>query len=1011
VAKGQRRKKRRPKGPSGVLIASLILGGVTILTALWLGLYFLTRPADSPSTQSKELAEQNRSPRAGNAPAPPAQARAAPQEAVPPKAAQAQKDPVPANPDKAAPAPASPPKAQQAAPPSGDWTAKIDPAPKGKESVAISETLQVALSGFNPLFASGDGPYVLDLPRTVYDLRTGKAVGTMAAPVTNSSFHVRLSPDGQHLACLGTAKRNQPVPVEVWTLGGSKPAHILQTSGYQGVYWLDFASAEELVTVSAAGNQWRLQIWNVATGKVVRSLDLPRRLSVRGGGMSAMDTAAFSPGGHYLAYTDGFQFVMLSLVDCRIAGSLEGWDGGCQGLRFSDDGTELLGVFSTRARGSATAVRVVGWRVADGALSFKTEVANAHVHGPPLSGPDPETVILHGRLENGSVLPYGEVFDRKTGVSLLELPFSPIRWLGKKRLLGFKWPVRDQFPGVRPQSEAKQAVFTAAFDETAYKAKAQLARAAIAPRPEAMPGDRTAVRSLRADPARWAVTVDGPKAAAKWAGVEVGSGELVLTGSQSCVLFKQEHSWPRKRNALMWSRYDLGAGKQLGKAIELWPWVNDDHNQPWEEGSSVGAALSADGRHFAARELGSRDRVYVWDGAGSRELSLLPYGEGKRVEWLAWTAQGLLLTLGNGKLTAWEVPAGKAVYEVEGDYKGLAAFSPGHASLVVPTERHLDVLDCVTGECLGRLEGGDPSFGQWASLAFSADGKRLAGIRRYERQNELRRSAHTWDLESGKAGPVLPLGPGPGRPVHWCGSRRLLVGGQDLVDLEVGITVVRFDGALGAVDGSPDGRVWYHSGGRLIASTIPPRGADKDIPGLAGDWDVVFHPGTAVTVEAHCGDADRDALAFVSMTEMLRQAKFAPGSGDWKVEVTGKQIDTNEKLVGAGDFVVALPAVEGQVRLVAPDGTIVKEAKVSMLFKSFKSKYLKARGNAGPFAGRIELYDFGLVPPKFAMVREVWEHWLKEIEQFRVPYALAKVKGKYEVLPVSRPLQLDPPGS
>jgi hypothetical protein len=132
-----------------------------------------------------------------------------------------------------------------------------------------------------PLFAALDGPFFLDLPNPettgqapsrVNDLRTGKEAGTMdAKALSKDSFGVvRLSPDGQYL--VSRSLRVPGASAEVWKLGADQPTATLPIGDLR---WLDFRSADEVVTVSRDERKWSVQTWGVPGWEPRRSVELP----------------------------------------------------------------------------------------------------------------------------------------------------------------------------------------------------------------------------------------------------------------------------------------------------------------------------------------------------------------------------------------------------------------------------------------------------------------------------------------------------------------------------------------------------------------------------------------------------------------------------------------------------------------------------------------------------------------------------------------------------------------
>jgi hypothetical protein len=198
--------------------------------------------------------------------------------------------------------------------------------------------------------------------------------------------------------------------------------------------------------------------------------------------------------------------------------------------------------------------------------------------------------------------------------------------------------------------------------------------------------------------------------------------------------------------------------------------------------------------------------------------------------------------------------------------------------------------------------------------------------------------------------------------------------------------------------------------GLLCALPAPDPRLAKEIPAAApAERTVVFHPKMEVEVVADCGDAQRNRQATATMTRLLEAdgMKIGPGSG-WKYVVKGEVIDTSATITSGGTT-INVPAIQGSVRLVAPDGQEAGGGEHKAGLFSVDTRYIKKREYLGTRV--IIHYDFGGRDPRTAFADEFWEAWLKSLDKPPRPRAAMKADGKYVPLPVPVSFDVAAPGS
>ena len=287
------------------------------------------------------------------------------------------------------------------------------------------------------------------------------------------------------------------------------------------------------------------------------------------------------------------------------------------------------------------------------------------------------------------------------------------------------------------------------------------------------------------------------------------------------------------------------------------------------------AALTADAAKIALTDPSDKSRVDAWDASGTHLGGLIPYDPQTPVEWLGWSSKGVLLTLAAGKLTGWQLPAAKAIYEVDGGYERTALLGPGHQWLALTCGKHVDIIDAETGRCLGRCEPKVRRY--WFATKLSPDGRNLVRLGPGEPtspNNPHRIAATVWDLTSGKEAASFQFGLLPFRGVAWAGPCRLVCSAtyQQLIDLDaLGVVadykwpkfysppsddVTRQD--LEAFRSDPAGRLWVSvddrgASGRVWQAVSVPSANGPDAVIAREGLEYPFRPGSTLRVEANLG--------------------------------------------------------------------------------------------------------------------------------------------------------------
>jgi WD40 repeat protein len=893
-----RRPAPRPSSALPLIIGGCVAAGVLVLGGVGVLAYFLLQqPADVPPAGPGPVAFNPLPQPPPAVPPPPPQEKPRPE---PPRVDPAQRqdplreppkvDPPRRDPPKIDPPRRDPPPAEAAV-----WKVQADPAPQPvKLAAGARRAIPVPGPGQDVLFPSTPSPLaaigkniVNNDSRVVWDLSTGKSVGTLAGKI-DLGDPLALGPDGKYLAGVPPTERRV---VDVWNITSGKPTRLQVSDVPVFLDLLDFAGPDKLVVGKGGPRGKVFQIWDIPTSKMDREIDGPAIFD--------RESAAFSPGRKYLACTANGKLLVYDLQAGALAGSKplpkpEGFGVlMCKGLQFSPDGAELAGLFNALDK-----TRVLSWDVAKGEI-----VADRSFEGD-LKLKIKNAILYRGRAldwltDRSGWLVYGQVItDHDSDAILGSVPANdPIP--GPRRIID-----ADHLAVVGGNNNAKQLELVSLPWEQIKAARANRAAGGQPPGtlPAAKPGDWSAVRVMPVAGAAgaWQADADPPAAAnGKLAEqplpLQVKDGHvqrLLFSGpatGQVAVLSTAKEEGPLTGTRLRVDCYDLSGGKHLGGVDKL----------PGEAGNIPHAAFSPDGSTFAQSAPASREpaRVDVWSMPEGKHLVGWLTGDkegGNRiVSWLAALDGKRVLTATlNRQITLWTLPECRAVWSLDAGVSAGLAVSPGRKYLAVPVGEGFDLLEIATGERRGRLAGlAVNEQVRAAAAAFSPDGKELAALFRPQANTGGSVLLARWDTKTGKLLAQFPLPPlppslvcsAPGKregvwsaspaaaptELTWWGKEHLLLNHSWVLDTQRKWFVWRLQppNRGGIADNPPDERVWFAADrglntpvlltalavpaefGKTTAEAADGRAAALVRPGMAVslkmDWNVDGPPGDA----------------------------------------------------------------------------------------------------------------------------------------------------------------------
>lgn len=259
----------------------------------------------------------------------------------------------------------------------------------------------------------------------------------------------------------------------------------------------------------------------------------------------------------------------------------------------------------------------------------------------------------------------------------------------------------------------------------------------------------------------------------------------------------------------------VGENDSQGKHRELWNLSNGKKEGTLKNvsiSSSNPTALSPDGRLVAWSDYKGVDLFDVIDERGFAQIP---------VEASTFNCQSLAIVPGNKlvglssvnkQMRVWQLPEGKPLQQVELGkqfaYAEKSAYSPGGKYIALESEflqGWITVYDIANGKAVGELrveKAKDAGYIQFFSLAFSPDGKQLAGIWDASGGKSATQIA-IWNMADGKLAENVMITPGikakfepdsQSYSLQWFpDGKRFLVHGVAIVDRAKKETVYTFE--------------------------------------------------------------------------------------------------------------------------------------------------------------------------------------------------------------------------
>ncbi|MFL5328286.1 MAG: SHD1 domain-containing protein [Gemmataceae bacterium] len=304
-------------------------------------------------------------------------------------------------------------------------------------------------------------------------------------------------------------------------------------------------------------------------------------------------------------------------------------------------------------------------------------------------------------------------------------------------------------------------------------------------------------------------------------------------------------------------------------------------------GAFAPLAISDDGTRVVLRKdefgHGAHDRLEVltFEGANLKPVArFTPYDDYKNLErdiiWGAFAESNRLLTVsGGGKLACWDLQAFKPEYHLMMHAGSRPGLSPDRTLLAFHNGQEVGVLDIAAGKVLATQPMEKKN---WAALAFSPSGKRLACV--------AFDFVQVWDSATGAQQAEMTLHQAANTgDINWTNDEDLLVGHGTLIDPDKQVQVWTYSGADALA--SAGGTLWTavaegnRGPGALAVLKLPHPAAKAALEKAMSDLDfVILKGGFTVALDVAGIDIDQQEKVRANLTQKLQANGCKVGAGN-----------------------------------------------------------------------------------------------------------------------------------
>jgi hypothetical protein len=401
------------------------------------------------------------------------------------------------------------------------------------------------------------------------------------------------------------------------------------------------------------------------------------------------------------------------------------------------------------------------------------------------------------------------------------------------------------------------------------------------------------------DPGKWALKPDAAPATEKPVNKPIilastvkskGKGELPFFEHVDNLLFD------RGRGRALVVIRDGSPGKELDVKLQRVDLLQGKAGEPFNYPSKMKPVdldpageqlLSRDDFMFSPRHKVSGVGIWKLEEKGLKKVKTFSAHEPGEFhkgapEWAQFVDADHIITVSfPNKLAMFQVSKARAVYKMDLAHgSGIPALSANRKYLAVSVNDGVYILDALTGDSLAKMPG-DP--GSVSALSFRPDGTQLAGF--------SAQRLSVWNLEKGDLYRDIYFSQAlHATKIDWLDRGYLLVGGQNLIDLDRRIVLWRyqFEGmnAGSPAFGESGGAFWYALTSQdrkergLFRARLPHEEALKTAASLRADDLLAVKPGAQVSLSVNVqGDPNEQQKALNALTAQLRQLGMSVVNG------------------------------------------------------------------------------------------------------------------------------------